>query len=97
MKVIYHQILINGQETNYSEVAVTPKLNDLIHFVCGHPHVPKGGGLIKVRFTRASLPDAESCFNTVKLPRHHQDYHSFRRAMNVAINYKTVKHPMFDS
>ena len=48
--------------------------------------MPKGGDLIKVRFTRAFLPDAEACFNTIKLPRHHQDYLSFRKAMNVAVN-----------
>ena len=76
----------NNQETNCSEVAVIPKLNDLIQFICGHPHVPKGGDLIKVKFTRAFLPDAESCFNTIKLPRHHQDYLCFRKAMNVAVN-----------
>jgi len=80
--------LFKGDENNepQSEILANPPLKALVQFICGHPHLPKNGGVIKVRFVRSTLPDAESCFNTLELPLSHQDYSDFKRAMNVAIN-----------
>ncbi|XP_044167225.1 E3 ubiquitin-protein ligase UPL2-like isoform X1 [Acropora millepora] len=69
-----------------SEIGLKPKLEELIQFICGHPYLPGCGDSIKVRFTRGSLPDPESCFNTLKLPLTHSSYDAFQRAMNIAIN-----------
>ena len=68
-----------------SEIMVNPQLKELVQFICGHPHLSKCG-VIKVRFTRSSSPDAESCFNTLMFPLAHLNCTSFKRAMNIAIN-----------
>lgn len=79
--------LFKGDENDKpdSEILANPQLQELVRFICGHPHLPRSD-VIKVKFTRTSLPDAESCFNTLKLPLGHQDYSGFKRAMNIAIN-----------
>lgn len=79
--------LFIGDEKDKSDSAstVNPPLKELVQFICGHPHLPNCR-VLKVCFTRSSLPDAESCFNTLKLPLAHHNYTSFKRAMNIAIN-----------
>ena len=81
----YALFIGDEKDKSDSEITVNPQLKELVQFICGHPHLPKCG-VIKVRFTRSSLPDAESCFNTLKLPLAHHNYTSFKRAMNIAIN-----------
>ena len=76
----------DDNDVSGSQIMPTPKLKELVQFICGHPHLPKDGQPIKVRFTRSSLPDPESCFNIIKLPLAHPDYNVFKRAMHVAIN-----------
>ena len=79
---------VKGDENDKadSEILANPQLKELVQFICGHPHLPKSDNKIKVRFIRSSLPDAESCFNTLKLPVGHLDYSGFKQAMNMAIN-----------
>lgn len=84
--LIAHALFIGDEkDESDSEITVNPQLKELVQFICGHPHLPKCG-VIKVRVTRSSFPDAESCFNTIKLPLAHHNYTSFKRAMNIAIN-----------
>ena len=58
----------DDNDVSGSQIMSTPKLKELVQFICGHPHLPKVGQLIQVRFTRSSLPDPKSCFNIIKLP-----------------------------
>ena len=84
--LIAHAFVIGDEkDKSDSEITVYPQLKELVQFICGHPHLPKCG-VIMVRFTRSSLPDAESCFNTLKLLLAHHNYTSLKRAMNIAIN-----------
>ena len=73
-------------DDSVSEIGLRPKLEELVQFICGHPYFPDCGDSIKVRFTRVSLPDPESSFNTLKLPSTHTSCDAFQRAMNIAIN-----------
>ena len=73
-----------------SEVRAKPKLKELVQFICGTPHLPSGHQKIKVMFTRGSLPDPETCFDTIKLPLSHSCYIDFERAMNLAVNCQHV-------
>lgn len=73
-----------------SEVGAKPKLKELVQFICGTPHLPSGNQKIKVKFTRGSLPDPETCFDIIKLPLSHSCYTDFERAMNLAVNCQHV-------
>ena len=70
-----------------SEVGAKPKLKELVQFICGTPNLPSGNQKIKVKFTRGSLPDPETCFDIIKLPLCYID---FERAMNLAVNCQHV-------
>lgn len=43
-------------------------------------------GLLKISFTNSTLSDPESCFSTIKLPLHENDYQAFETSMNIAVN-----------
>ena len=73
----YALFIGDEKDKSDSEITVNPQLKELMQFICGHPHLPKCG-VIKVCFTRSSLPDAESCFNTLKLPLAHHNYTASR-------------------
>lgn len=82
--------MLNNEDYNQhgtrSAITSQPKLKDLVQFICGSPHLPSDGKGIKVKFTNGQLPDAESCFSTIKLPLNNSNYDDFCRNLNIAIN-----------
>ena len=81
---------VNGtvSETT-SELSGLPTLKNLIQFVFGDPFLPKGIKL-KLSFQGSHFPDADSCFGILHLPCDHDNYSSFKRAMNSCINCQLV-------
>ena len=81
---------VNGTVSEIiSELSGLPTLKNLIQFVFGDPFLPKGTKL-KLSFQGSHFPDADSCFGILHLPCDHDNYSSFKRAMNSCINCQFV-------
>lgn len=80
-------IFINAGDNDGDEsdtLRSLPKLEELVQFTCGSPHLPTNWTKIRVQFTMGDLPDA--CFSILKLPLNHPTLNEFVKKMNIAIN-----------
>ena len=81
---------VNGTVSEITfKLSGLPTLKNLIQFVFGDPFLPKGTKL-KLSFRGSHFPNADSCFGILHLPCDHEDYSSFKRAMNSCINCQFV-------
>ena len=75
----------DGNESD-SDLRSLPKLEKLVQFTCGSPHLPTNGKRIHVQFTMGDLPNPDACFSILKLPLNHLTLNEFVKKMNIAVN-----------
>ena len=69
-----------------------PSLTDLCCFWTATNILPARGQSLLVKFDDGTnkLPFAETCFNSLSLPKMYENYSEFKKFMDVAMNYGSL-------